>query len=135
MPVNPYIPLIRQATDTAKLEGRALTVPIVREISDRDPWALMRAMDVELFVKRQRDAAIYVVLHHEGPAIPTADGYAHVSLDGADVVSLDRLITYREEQLADDTDALRRLRDLRTRAAIVATDTVDEAVAAAGIEQ
>jgi hypothetical protein len=126
VPVNPYIPLIQQAAETAKGEGRPLTAPVVREISERDPWALMRAMDVELFVKRQRDAAIYVVLHAEGPAIPTSDGFAHVDLDSADVTALDRLIAYRMEQIADDNESLRRLQDMRAQAAIRATDVVPE---------
>jgi hypothetical protein len=127
VPVNPYIPLIQQAAETAKGEGRPLTAPVVREISERDPWALMRAMDVELFVKRQRDAAIYVVLHREGPALPTSDGFTHIDLDSADVAALDRLIAYRKEQIADDNEALRRLQDMRAQALIQGADVVPEA--------
>jgi hypothetical protein len=120
---NPYIPLVDRAIETVKAEGRPRTTAAVREITDRDPWTLIRAMgDIELLAKRMRDAAIRLRLRDEGPAIPGAAGFEHVSPDELrrDVSLLDRLIAYRKELQAQDNEALRQLEAMRDAAAIEA---------------
>lgn len=109
MATNTCIPLVDQAIETARVEGRPLTTTAVREIIYRDPWAIIRALDFELAGKRLVDIGIRYRLRGVGPAMPGADGYEHVTKEELrkDRQALQRVIAYRRELAAHDNEALR----------------------------